>query len=64
MRKDKKVEKVPTRTADMSTPFLRDINTLRRELELQVGRKITECDGKKPTGRDEEIQRAGEKNRE
>ena len=34
----------------MSTPFLRDINTFRGELELQVVRKITDCDGKNPLG--------------
>ena len=44
------MEEVTTRTADMSTPFLRDINTLRGEPELQVARKITECDGKNPLG--------------
>ena len=34
----------------MSTQFLRDINTQRRELELQVVRKLIECDGKNPLG--------------
>ena len=44
------MEEVRTKTADMSTPFLRDINTLQGEPELQVVRKITECDGKNPLG--------------
>ena len=34
----------------MSTQILRDINTQRRELELQVVRKLIECDGKNPLG--------------